>query len=335
METSKYLPLEIVLNIITCSLPNPKAILPPSHDTTKQLLTFTLVCHETRRLANRYLRERCMYLSSPDRLTSFNCTITQQPTFRSITSLSLSPFHDTIDDPSTCLHILELFTHTAPTLRRLIIDMPLRSCYPEDDHRSVRPILRSAFSQLVNLEEFVSTRDELYLAITDAERHPAVWRSWKKLKRLSLYNVDLTSEFWRDVAALPLVETLVLPRVDGNDESLEEWAEYFKTAERGVNVLMLGTERRRMMPDALLAGRVKNRAGVVDGVVMIRSIWLRDTVGFEIEDCQEFVREHAEMGTLWDLNKGTVPCNGPPYEEEPYLGQLGKHWLLIDERRNA
>lgn len=334
MEVRRHLPLELVLNIITCSLPVSDVILPPSHDVTKLLLTFTLVCHETRRLANRYLRERCVYLSSAARLSSYILAITEQPKLRNILVLSLSPFQDTIDDLPVCSWIRELLNYTCHNLKRLVIDIPLRSLYPEDDHLAVRPILREGFERLENLEEFVSVRDELYLDVTDGIRHPAVWRSWKKLRRLALYNVDLTFYFWQDLAQLPALETLVLSRSDGNSDSLEDWAEYFKSTERPFKLIMLGSERRRLVPDELLSGRVKNRNELA-GIPMIRSVWLRHTEGFRIGECQEFVRRHAENGTLWDLDSGTISCNGRPYIDEPYLAQLGKHWLLLDERRKA
>jgi hypothetical protein len=330
-----HLPLELVLNIITCSLPSPGVILPPSHDVTKALFTWTLVCHETRRLANHYLREHCVYLNSSQRLSAYLLAIKRESRLRGTTTLSLSPFGDTIDDLPLCSWVRELFNYTCQTLRRLVIDIPLRSLYPEEDRLAVRPILRAGFERLENLEEFVSTQDELYLAVTEGVRDPAVWRHWTKLKRLALYNVDLgTLDFFRNLACLTQLQTLVLTRSDGNDESLDEWTEYFKLTDRPFKLLMLGSERRRMIPDRLLSGRVKNRAEVTD-VPMIKSIWLHHTVDFSIEECQTFVREHAERGTLWNLDEGTIPCNARPYVDEPYLAQLGAHWLMLDERRRA
>jgi hypothetical protein len=155
-----------------------------------------------------------------------------------------------------------------------------------------------------------------------------------RLKRLALYNVDLTFHFFQDLAHLSALEVLVLARSDGNDESLDDWAEYFKGTARPFKLIMLGSERRRLIPDHLLSGRIKNRAEVVD-VPMIRSIWLHHTIDFDIEECQTFVRENAEKGTLWNIDHGTIPCNGRPYIDEPYLAQLGEHWLMLDERRRA
>lgn len=330
----RHLPLELVLNIITCSLPSSDAILPPHHDVTKALLTWTLVCHETRRLANRYLRERCVYLNSSRGLSAYLLAIKEDPKLRNATVMFLSPFEYTIDDLPMCSRVRELYNYTGGTLRRLVIDMPLRSLWPQDDHLGVRPILWEGFERLENLEEFVSIRDACALELTVDGRNPDVWASWTKLKRLALYNVDLTHFFFRDLACLSHLETLVLSNSLGYDDSLEDWEEYFELTDRPFKLLMLGSERRRLVPDHLLSGRLKNRAEVAD-VPMIRSVWLHHTVDFEIKEGQEFVREHAEDGTLWNLDEGTIPCNPRPYVDEPYLAQLGEHWLMLDQRCRA
>ncbi len=48
-----HLPLELVLIVITCSVPKPGVLLRPSHPITQTLLSFTLVCHETRKVVRR------------------------------------------------------------------------------------------------------------------------------------------------------------------------------------------------------------------------------------------------------------------------------------------
>ncbi|KAH7390517.1 hypothetical protein BKA66DRAFT_459109 [Pyrenochaeta sp. MPI-SDFR-AT-0127] len=92
MNKPMPLPLELVLNIITCSLPSPDVILDSSHPITKTLNSFTLVCHETKRLANRYLLGHCVYLDSSTRLRSFLLEVPTRPELRNVTCLSLSPF---------------------------------------------------------------------------------------------------------------------------------------------------------------------------------------------------------------------------------------------------
>lgn len=177
-------------------------------------------------------------------------------------------------------------------------------------------------------------QDELYLATNDSDRNPAVWASWSKLRRLALYNVDLTVDFFADLACLNQLETCVFSRSDGDEESLEGWGAYFAHTDRSIKLLMLGSERRRLVGDGLVVGRVKDREQV-EGKRVIKSVWLQHTIDFEIEECQGFVREHAEKGTLWDLDEGTVPCNGRPEVDEAYVARVGEGWLVLDERKRA
>lgn len=138
----------------------------------------------------------------------------------------------------------------APHLKRLVIDIPLRGLYPEDDHDNVRPMLHQSFMALRELEEFTSLNDELYLATarsprvsvddtddeasTDTEQTAGtevitaqmlqspetpqqnIWACWPKLRYLSLYNLSLGEEedVWRCIKAHPELEKLVLVRAE-------------------------------------------------------------------------------------------------------------------------
>jgi hypothetical protein len=239
-----YLPIELVLNIITCAVPaSPDVILNGEHPTTALLISFTLVCQETRRLANRYIRQHCVHLASPYSLRRFLHTILDQPQLKTITSLSLSPFLDDVGDMSLCTSVRDLLSYASETLCKLVIDIPLRAWFPEDDededeHKNVRKVLREGFEGLVNLEEFVSTQDELYLDLTYHDRERAViWTHWPKLKRLALYNVAADADFWRNVACHPSLQTIVLSNPDCLMED-DPKAEYFKHNSRPLRVVM-------------------------------------------------------------------------------------------------
>jgi hypothetical protein len=161
-------------------------------------------------VANIYLRRHCVYLDSSEKLRKYLLLIPDQPKLRTIRSLTLDPFsRGSIDDWAVCSWIRELFNFTCESLSKLIIDMPLRTCYPTDDHLGVRPVLREAFERLVNLEEFVSTKDDLYLD-TRSEEYALIWTKWPKLKRMALYGVYLDSRFWQQVALHPSLEVLAL-----------------------------------------------------------------------------------------------------------------------------
>jgi hypothetical protein len=142
------------------------------------------------------------------------------PILQCFHSLYLSPYLSySIDDLPIAKWIYELFSLIHPTLKCLVIDIPLRSLYPEDDHLSVRPILRDAFLRLVNLEEFTSARDELYLSSRIVKRRSKpevdVWTNWPYLQRLALYNVDVDYGFAKTIKNLQHLNTLVLTRADG------------------------------------------------------------------------------------------------------------------------
>lgn len=238
------LPLELIFHIIDSLLPgDPRTVLRPSGSITKTLLSLTRVCRAIYPVASNHLRQHCLYIDNDRRLrdliwcvespsgisehgnkqypnltTPVPLSLPPGTALRPITSLYLAPFGNTIDNQPTAIWIRELFCLIHPTLKRLVIDIPLRSLYPADDHLNVRKTLREAFSLLTNLEEFVSVRDELFLDLLEpewrTEREMAVWRQWPRLKRLALYNVAADETFWASVREMLDLETVVLTRAD-------------------------------------------------------------------------------------------------------------------------
>ncbi|KAF9781078.1 hypothetical protein IL306_014119 [Fusarium sp. DS 682] len=128
--------------------------------------------------------------------------------------------HDWRDAPMQDLrtvHILkDVLLTLAPVLKTLIVDMPLRDLDPSEDKRILEP-LRQGFEALVNVEELISVKDELYLGT-----QPDVWTNWPKLRRLCLYNPVIDEELWRDMASSPKLETAVFIRPDPFHPSLSE-----------------------------------------------------------------------------------------------------------------
>ncbi|CAH0004518.1 unnamed protein product [Clonostachys byssicola] len=130
--------------------------------------------------------------------------------------------HPELNDLAVAVAVHDIFLAVAPTLKRLSINIPLRSLWPEDDELGVRPLLRSGFEALINLEEFVSVQDELFL-ITSKELpsdEVEVWANyWPNLRRLCLYDKFLEPAFWRDVMGCPQLDSVILGRPDGNHVS--------------------------------------------------------------------------------------------------------------------
>lgn len=259
MSDLPKLPLELIFSIIASLLGDPQIIYGPSHSSTETLLSFTLVCRATYSVATNYLREQCLFIDDDRRLRDLIHTVEStkhrvqgysgagtdipkslpiQPgsSLRPIASLYLSPFARTIDNQPIAIWIRELFCLVHPTLRRLVIDIPLRSLYPADDHLNVRKTLREAFSMLTELEEFTCVRDELYLDIQEpewrTERETTVWTLWPKLRKLALYNVDADERFWKSVRGMKALDMVVLTRADGLESTCMK-TEYFDTASGG------------------------------------------------------------------------------------------------------
>lgn len=175
--------------------------------------------------------------------------------------------------------------------------MPLRTCYPEDDHLAVRPVLREGFARLTNLEEFVSTRDELYLDVMDGER-AYVWSAWPKLKRLALWNVDVGQEFWRHVAQHSSLESLVLSNSDSLDQ-VNPKAEYFKYSDRPLRVVFCRTRQYRRSYPVYLHTADWNRYDPELSMTMFAHPLPNDDNNNVLCLAQQQVKHAAHNGTLW------------------------------------
>jgi hypothetical protein len=235
-----FLPLELIhciIDFIPLAGDNAKIAYEPSHSITKTLLALTSTSRTIYPAARRLLYTHCLYIDSPWRLQRLLISLSayiggpagshprsflesEPPTIHHGTSLYLCPFpEDTINDLSTAQAVYDLLTILAPTLHRLVIDIPLRSLYPAQDSQGIRRLLRNGFAQLTSLEMFCSTRDELFLSCSISwPIYPIevnVWSLWPNLKTLALYNCDLSSQrFWGDMGKMKKLEILVLTRAD-------------------------------------------------------------------------------------------------------------------------
>jgi hypothetical protein len=212
-------------------------------------------------------------------------------------------YGDPIGDLPTATWIYELFNYTAPTLRRLIIDIPLRKQSEWDDPSSMRRLYQG-FLCLENLEEFVSTQNAGYLDtfgnLTAAGGFSlVVWRNWRKLKRLALYGADTSLQFWQTVAEVAQLETLVLTRASGLREHNIK-IEYCRHTSRPLKLLLVDVEG-----DQVRFGNMR-RIGwnTVDPEKRMTIMTYNVPILYSHEDpgevCQAYVRSGAENGTLWD-----------------------------------
>lgn len=233
-----------------------------------------------------------------------------------------SPLNDL---PTACL-VQEILFRLAPILKKLVIDMPLRSLYTEYDYQGVRPVLRLGFEALANLEEFVSVRDELYIDIDEwpSSQEPLVWATkWPNLRRLGLYNLDLDSgrSAWDAMAHLSHLDTVVFTRPDAHGVNIKQrWADATRTGPAEVGQVI---QRRlkcifvdcdgKVPPifseyeDSWRALDPENRLQIVKIAValLVENAGAGESglrVDCPIEACQVWIKKHALSGTLWDTS---------------------------------
>jgi hypothetical protein len=322
-----YLPIEILDRIIWFTIPDRNYLAyPASHSTTKTLLAFLTVSRATSRAAKVLLYTHCLHIDTPWRLDSLLSESLARPDppipVSCIQTLYLAPFPGcTIRDRKIVNQITELFTLLGPSLRRLVINMPLRSHYPGDDAiEKLRPILRKGFEKLVHLEEFSSVKDELYLAwwdpgATDVPNHQDdsddddddddddgsehwlndfMFENWTRLRSLALYNCDLDDGFKLALASMLMLERVVLSRPDRNEEFHGTWFDgtlpQVTLIESSDHVSDVGIQRitfENQPPDAKLdAWRYKLFVDKED-----------DPISF----VQDWSLEHMLDGSIWSL----------------------------------
>jgi hypothetical protein len=326
MAAPVYLPVEILTRIIWFMIPDHNYLAyPASHITTKTLLTLLTVSRATSRAAKALLYTHCLYIDTPWRLDSLLTTSLAKPCphvpVSCIQNLYLAPFPGrTIRDRKIIKQITELFILLGPSLKRLVIDMPLRSHYPEEDVIDrLRPILRHGFEQLVHLEEFSSVKDELYLAYWDPGSHDVIpdpeddefdafehrlndfmFQGWTNLRSLALYNCFLEDGFGTALACMPMLERVVLSRPD-YDEEESLWSDDIATlfGNRVQFTVVDATE------DATMAGLQKLTG--TDLAPDIRPDVWRYNVPMDKDDdpivaVQSWSLEHMLDGSLWSLS---------------------------------
>jgi hypothetical protein len=370
-----HLPTELLFHIIECLIPSsPPLGFPASHVVTRTLLKLCLVCKTIHYAAIRCLFAHCVYIDSPDRLKLLQQTLIDHQQGRAfgssthhqspvdkdyphfdlharwesrpisfIKSLFLAPFpDDTIDCPEIAPLILGLCTTLSSYLTRLVIDIPLRSLYPEDDTNHVRPFLQAAFQELVVLEEFVSTRDELFLDVTEHDwNNPdvAIWSTWPNLRRLALYNVDVSADsFIQDIQQCRNLTHLVLTRTDGLTERTRSLTPHMtlQISPHLQRVLIVNTASEHRIRPAFsrrkwkqcFVGKVwaalSDRTGYGAQIVKVD---VAVPVGREddvIELCQEWVCEAAIQGTLWESKDAPLLVKSNSKE----LGGLKIGWQM-------
>jgi hypothetical protein len=139
--------LDVILLVIDQLAPSSSIVaLPPFHITTRTLHSLALTSRGTSLTAVRLLLTHCLYIDKPWRLKPLLSYLAAHPNSSPsfIHSLYLAPYPTwSINDVAICNEVYRLLSILAPSLKRLVLDVPFRSLYPEDDHDQVRPIVCS------------------------------------------------------------------------------------------------------------------------------------------------------------------------------------------------
>ncbi|KAI0125468.1 hypothetical protein BJ170DRAFT_433043 [Xylariales sp. AK1849] len=202
------LPLELVFYVLTSVLPfNPTTLVPASDDGTQLLVSFSIVNHGKHKFAVRKVQQRRIVLDIDGRLRRFllglegpcESGLSLASVFDNISTMYLAPFR---------------LDHVGQSTIRSLVDMPFDSLPPWYDHLNVRPVLHEGLERLVNLEEFVCTRDAVRFSIPDDASEvrglkPVLYH-WPRLRRLGLNRPMCNIRFLECMADVPYLEHVVL-----------------------------------------------------------------------------------------------------------------------------
>ncbi|KAH8649772.1 hypothetical protein BGZ61DRAFT_469478 [Ilyonectria robusta] len=226
MTHQLHLPLELILQIVEASLPTggPQFIANVSTPGAQLLVAWSQVCRATYEPATRLLRQHCIYIDSFARLQAFlRClsaskasgpASTLPPAIPpgSISSIYLGLGTDPLLGFVGSLIIRDLLVELGDSVRRLILDVPLRSLDQESGlDTAFNQRLSEGLSALSNVEEFVSVGG---LPTLDFWRHESnFWERWPKLRRLAGFQVNIAEEsLWYHVTRSRALEQVVISR---------------------------------------------------------------------------------------------------------------------------
>jgi hypothetical protein len=127
-----------------------------------------------------------------------------------------------------------------------------------------------------------------------------VWSVWSKLRVLALYNCDINSEwsperpFWRDLAKLKHLETLILTRCDGVQEVdfKAEWNRWCGKGARALNVVFVDVDGEHGILEIIEEPREGDKVTLMVGRVPTSYYGDEDI----IELCQDWIKRSALRG---------------------------------------
>ncbi|KAL9565822.1 hypothetical protein ACKAV7_010004 [Fusarium commune] len=246
------------------------------------------------------------------------------------------------------IHILkDVLITLAPVLKTIIVDMPLRDLDPTENNDILEP-LRQGFEALVNVEELTSVKDELYVDTDGSILQPHVFTKWPKLRRLCLYNVMVEEQFFEYMAACPQLEAAVLVRPDLADDVKGDWARaWAKTNPRDTRNDGLVYEGPKIAiafcdwPPYLydFNGMIPLWKEIdPDNKITVSTVATHKRYDRKarrrgpIASCQDWIRDHALLGTIWsEVETKCQPVTPPIMFEEGQVEEDDDEWVDDDD----
>ncbi|KAF5539252.1 hypothetical protein FMEXI_8994 [Fusarium mexicanum] len=246
------------------------------------------------------------------------------------------------------IHILkDVLITLAPVLKAIIVDMPLRDLGPTQNKDILEP-LRQGFEALVNIEELISVKDELYVDTEADIIQPHVFGKWPKLRRLCLYNVGVADTFFEDMASCPQLESAVFVRPDLADDVKGEWARAWAKFNprdtkddgpvyKGPKISMAFCDWPPYLYD--FSSMIPHWQEVDPGNKITVSTMAthkrydrRSRRRGPIASCQDWIRDHALRGTLWnEVEAKGQPVTQPIMFEEGQVEEDDDEWVDDDD----
>lgn len=306
------LPWELILSVMTCYIPpNPTTLIPASDKGTQLLLSFSTINRVAHDFAVRRLQQHCILIDSDDRLRRFllcleasrESGLSLPSVFHNVHTMYLAPFGSVMDNLPTAAWVRDVFGYTSGSLKRLIVDMPFDSLPPWNDHLNVGPVLLEGFERLVNLEEFVCTRNAARLNVRDQYGlSKSILYKWPKLRSLALNRPSCDVRFWECIADMPDLNRAVFTGAVGSMHGGVDFRCIYNERARAdstIRIVLADIREHAMDPiteAADVAGSEDERLQLMSFRIPIPK--LRNF----LDSNSEWLMKTALAGALWDVD---------------------------------
>lgn len=311
-----HLPIELCINVIEqLALPTHEYAYGLPEGTTSALCQLCLVNSFFKSWAQAKLYER-VHLTPKNISSLWHCLqrrmfinhnwdLSKAP---SIKSIAFTGFNEKLLIRLSLL-INNILTFCSQSIERLLFDAAFRVLYSYEENLPIMEHFSVTLSALPGLVEFISIRDELYLAGWTAK--PACWPEWPRIRRIALYNLELDSQFIDEVEKKDGLEKLCIlnPRIDWPTTQNHPIPEFIRRAPASFQSLLLIDKEDWESDDYMTFTDLDvARTFLADGRVKMVSA---HSLGGESLGVFEWYLELAMSGRLWELENYSIKKDDP------------------------